>query len=70
MKPADQYERIANYVRTSDLPRKEIKLAGLRRAEMLGIPMALVCDPVSNIYMILVDGISIDTSELENGYWL
>jgi hypothetical protein len=70
MKPANQYERIANHVRSSDLPRKEMKLAGLRRAETLSIPMALVCDPVSNIHMILVDGIAIDTSELENGYWL
>jgi len=66
--PDSDYDRIAQYVVESDLPRKRQKIDGLRRAALQRIPMRLVrtedCD------MILVDGISIDPSELENGYWL
>ena len=58
------FERIAEYIQTSDLPRKEQKLDGLRRAYHKRHPLELVGD------VLLLDGIAIDPSELENGYWL
>jgi hypothetical protein len=58
------FERIAEYIRTSDLPRKEQKLDGLRRAYIKRHPLEMRDD------VILLDGIAIDPSELENGYWL
>lgn len=65
------YERIAQYILASDLPRRNEKIDGLRRAALKRIPMALVGDPAGGTdAMILVDGIAIDPSELENGYWL
>jgi hypothetical protein len=65
----DDYDQIARYIEASDLPRKEQKLDGLRRAALKKIRMALLSDP-SGEDIILVDGIAIDPSELENGYWL
>ena len=59
------FERIAEYIRRSDLPRKEQKLDGLRRAYHKQMHLTLTDDD-----MLLLDGIAIDTSELENGYWL
>ena len=65
------YEQIAEFILGSDLPRKQQKIAGLRRAALKRVPMALVGDPAEGKDdMILVDGIAIDPSELENGYWL
>jgi hypothetical protein len=59
------FERIAEYIRNSDLSRKEQKLDGLRRAHLKGTRLTLTDDDT-----LLLDGISIDPSELENGYWL
>jgi hypothetical protein len=59
------FERIAKYIRSSDLPRKERKLEGLRRAYHKGMNLTLTDDDT-----LLLDGIAIDTSELENGHWL
>jgi hypothetical protein len=59
------FERIEEYIRNSDLPRKEQKLDGLRRAHLKGMRLTLTDDDT-----LLLDGISIDPSELENGYWL
>ena len=65
------YEHIGEFIIGSDLPRKQQKIDGLRRAALKRIPMALACDPAGGADdMILVDGIAIDPSELENGYWL
>ncbi|MBX3452501.1 MAG: hypothetical protein KF777_23320 [Planctomycetaceae bacterium] len=60
----ETFERIAEFIRTSDLPRKDQKLDGLRRAYIKRHRLDLVGD------MLLLDGIAIDPSELENGYWL
>ncbi|MGC1272643.1 MAG: hypothetical protein WBC44_02965 [Planctomycetaceae bacterium] len=57
-------ERIAEYIRSSDLPRKEQKLDGLRAAYYKRRNLTLVGD------VLMHDGIAIDPSELENGYWL
>jgi hypothetical protein len=59
------FERIAEYIRNSDLSRKEQKLDGLRSAFHKGMHLTLTDDDT-----LLLDGIAIDTSELENGYWL
>lgn len=59
------FERIAALIRTSHLPRKEQKLDGLRRALHKGLHLVLTDDDT-----LLLDGIAIDTSELENGNWL
>ena len=63
-KQQNEYERIAQYIADSDLPRKAEKLDGLRRCVLKQVRMQLRGD------MILVEGTSIDPSELENGHWL
>ncbi len=71
MNRQNDYERIAQYIAGSDLPRKQQKIDRLRRAALRRIPMTLVCEPQTGACdIILVDGIAIDPSELENGYWL
>lgn len=58
------FNRIAEFIVNSDLPRKQAKLAGLRRAFRRGHPLTLVGDTI------LLAGIAIDPSELETGHWL
>ena len=69
MKRQNDYDRVAQYITASDLPRKKQKLDGLRLAAHKRIPMTLVREPYAGV-MIVVDGIAIDPSELENGHWL
>lgn len=59
------FERIAEYLLRSDVPRKERKLDGLRAAYRKQVPLALTDDD-----LLLHDGVAIDASELENGHWL
>lgn len=56
--------RIEEFIRQSDLPRKAQKLEGLKRAYFKKQPLDLRDD------VLLLAGISIDPSELEDGYWL
>lgn len=58
------WERIERFIEESDLPRKERKLDGLRRARRRGLTMELLGD------VLLLDGTAIDPSELETGHWL
>ncbi|RIK73467.1 MAG: hypothetical protein DCC68_24850 [Planctomycetota bacterium] len=55
--------RIEDFIRSSHLPRKAEKLSGLLAAFLNGRRLELHDD------MILLDGIAIDPSELENGRW-
>lgn len=58
------FNRIAEFIVNSDFPRKQAKLADLRRAYRRGHPLTLAGDTI------LLGGIAIDPLELENGYWL
>jgi hypothetical protein len=60
----ETYRRIEDYIRESDLPRKPQKLDGLKRAFFAKHPLELRDD------VLLLAGIAIDPSELENGNWL
>jgi len=60
----DAFRRLEEFIQTSDLPNKPQKLDGLRRAYYRRIPLTLVGETM------LLDGIAIDPSELENGHWL
>ncbi|MGD9856114.1 MAG: hypothetical protein AB7U20_14310 [Planctomycetaceae bacterium] len=64
------YDHIADYIRQSSLPRKQQKLAGLSTCRHRRIPMRLLPLAETGESMILVGGIAIDPSELENGHWL
>ena len=66
----DAYDTVARYIEASNLPGKPNKLEGVSIARAKGIPLALVDDPAGGEPLILVDGIAIDPSELETGYWL
>jgi hypothetical protein len=59
-----EFQRIEEYIRQGDLPRKDQKLDGLKRALIKKARLMLRDDTL------LLDGIAIDPSELENGYWL
>ena len=63
-----QYQRIARFIDQNNLPCKQQKLGGLKLAAYNEIPMKRV--ETDDITLILVDGVAIDTSELETGYWL
>lgn len=66
MKNENDYERIARFILESDMPRKEQKLDGLRKCELRGHPLRYN----EEMDMLLLDGVSIDPAELEDGYWL
>ena len=60
----ETWARIERFIEASDLPRKQRKLEGVRRARERGLTMGLLGD------VLLLDGIAIDPSELETGHWL
>lgn len=60
----DAFRRLEEFIQTSDLTNKPRKLDGLHRAYYRRIPLKLVGETM------LLDGIAIDPSELENGNWL
>jgi hypothetical protein len=67
MTPAT-FDRIADWIQASDLPRQAHKLDGLRRCFRKRLNLDLV--QWDGIDVLLLDGIAIDPSELENGHWL
>ena len=58
------FARLVEFIETSDLPNKGRKIDGLRRCYYRNLRLDLMGD------MLLLDGIAIDPSELENGHWL
>ena len=72
MKRQNDYERIAQYITASDLPRKPQKLDGLQRGAWKRIAMNLLRDPLTDNAAHDPGGRNRDLtlSELENGYWL
>lgn len=70
MRSINDYDAVIRYIETSDLPRKPNKIEGVSIARAKGIPMSLADAPALGEPLILVEGIAIDPSELENGHWL
>lgn len=65
MKQQEQeFKRIYDWILESDMPHKQRKMDGLRTCVRRGIRLQLLDGTL------LTDGIAIDPSELENGYWL
>jgi hypothetical protein len=66
--PQTTFDRIADWIQASDLPWKAHKLDGLRRCFHKRLNLDLV--DWDGIDVLLLDGVAIDPSELENGHWL